>query len=92
MGGRGEAEAIPGRREFIAARRRLGHTVFYVSNRDCASPPPTSTDPCPAKSATMRNLVALGIDPRPIRHRMLLRGERPEWNTAQVPAPRVHRR
>jgi len=80
--GAGEADAIPGAREFIAAARRLGHTVFYVSNRDCASPPPTSTDPCPAKTATMRNLVALGIDPRPDPQRLLLRGERPEWNNS----------
>ena len=56
---------MPGAREFIAAARRLGHTVFYISNRDCTAPPPTATDPCPAKTATMRNLVALGIDPAP---------------------------
>ena len=63
--GAGQAEAVPGAREFIAAARRLGHTVFYISNRDCTVPPPTATDPCPAKTATMRNLVALGIDPAP---------------------------
>src|SRR5688572_30803996 len=58
----GQAEAVPGAREFIAAARRLGHTVFYVSNRDCTTPPGTAADPCPAKTGTMRNLVALGID------------------------------
>ena len=61
----GEAEAVPGAREFIAAARRLGHTVFYISNRDCTTPAPRADDPCPAKTATMRNLVALGIDPSP---------------------------
>ncbi len=76
----GEAEAIPGAREFIAAARRLGHTVFYISNRDCSAPAPTADDKCPAKTATMRNLVALGIDPAPDPDRMLLRGERPEWS------------
>lgn len=75
----GAAEAIPGAREFVATARRLGHTVFYVSNRDCSTPPPTSDDPCPAKTATLRNLVLLGIDPAPDPDRMLLRGERPEW-------------
>jgi 5'-nucleotidase (lipoprotein e(P4) family) len=84
----GEADAVPGAREFIAAARRLGHTVFYVSNRDCSTPPPTSNDPCPAKTATMRNLVALGIDPHPDPGRMLLRGERPEWRTGL----KTHRR
>jgi 5'-nucleotidase (lipoprotein e(P4) family) len=75
----GQAGAVPGAREFIAAARRLGHTVFYVSNRDCTAPPATASDPCPAKTATMRNLVALGIDARPDPDRMLLRGEKPEW-------------
>jgi 5'-nucleotidase (lipoprotein e(P4) family) len=76
----GQAEAVPGAREFIAAARQLGHTVFYVSNRDCSTPAPTPTDPCPAKAATARNLVALGIDPAPDPQRMLLRGERPDWS------------
>ena len=80
--GAGEAEAIPGARDFIAAARRLGHTVFYVSNRDCNVPAPTPTDPCPAKTSTFRNLVALGIESKPDPARMLLRGERPEWNNS----------
>jgi 5'-nucleotidase (lipoprotein e(P4) family) len=80
--GAGQAEAVPGARDFIATARRLGHSVFYVSNRDCSVPPPTASDPCPAKTATMRNLVQLGIDPRPDPEHMLLRGERPEWNNS----------
>src|SRR4051812_4362255 len=83
-----EAEAVPGAREFIAAARRLGHTVFYISNRDCTTPAPTDEDRCPAKTATLRNLVALGIDPAPDPGRLLLRGERPEWNTGA----KTHRR
>src|SRR6188508_1645288 len=55
--GAGKADAIPGAREFIATARRLGHSVFYVSNRDCSAPPATASDPCPAKTSTMRNLV-----------------------------------
>jgi 5'-nucleotidase (lipoprotein e(P4) family) len=84
----GEAEALPGAREFIAAARRGGQTVFYISNRDCTIPAPTASDPCPAKTATMRNLVALGIDPRPDPQHLLLRNERPEWNTGT----KTHRR
>jgi 5'-nucleotidase (lipoprotein e(P4) family) len=77
----GQAEAVPGAREFITAARSLGHTVFYVSNRDCGTPPATPGDPCPAKTASMRNLVKLGIDAKPDPDRMLLRGEKPEWAT-----------
>ncbi|HEU5133523.1 MAG TPA: HAD family acid phosphatase [Steroidobacteraceae bacterium] len=80
--GAGEADAVPGAREYIARARALGHTVFYISNRDCTAPPPTATDPCPAKTATMKNLLALGIDAAPDPQRMLLRGERPEWNNS----------
>jgi 5'-nucleotidase (lipoprotein e(P4) family) len=80
--GAGAAEAVPGAREFIAKARSLGHSVFYISNRDCSTPAPTPTDPCPARTATSANLVALGIDPAPDPARMLLRGERPEWNNS----------
>jgi 5'-nucleotidase (lipoprotein e(P4) family) len=86
--GAGEAQAVPGAREYIAKARALGHTVFYITNRDCMTPPATAADPCPAKTATMRNLVALGIDPVPDPQRMLLRGERPEWGTGA----KTHRR
>jgi 5'-nucleotidase (lipoprotein e(P4) family) len=75
----GEADAVPGAREFLDAARKVGHTIFYISNRDCKTPAPTATDPCPAKTATLRNLVALGIDLAPDPAKMLLRGERPEW-------------
>jgi 5'-nucleotidase (lipoprotein e(P4) family) len=83
-----EAEALPGAREFIAAARRLGHTVFYITNRDCNIPAPTATDPCPAKTATLRNLVALGIDPAPDPAHLLVRNEHPDWNTGT----KTHRR
>ena len=78
--GAGEAEAVPGAREFIAAARRLGHTVFFLSNRDCSTPAPTAQDSCPAKTATMKNLVRLGIDLAPDPDHLLLRKDRPEWN------------
>ncbi|HET9864653.1 MAG TPA: HAD family acid phosphatase, partial [Steroidobacteraceae bacterium] len=80
--GAGEAEAIPGAREFIAAARQLGHTVFFLSNRDCVTPAPTADDPCPAKTATLNNLVRLGIDLAPDPEHLLLRKERPEWSAS----------
>ncbi|HEU4589340.1 MAG TPA: HAD family acid phosphatase, partial [Steroidobacteraceae bacterium] len=86
--GAGEAEAVPGAREFIAAARRLGHTVFFLSNRDCSTPAPTAQDSCPAKTATMKNLVRLGIDLAPDPDHLLLRKDRPEWNSGT----KTHRR
>ena len=74
-----EAEAVPGAREYIATARKLGHTVFFLTNRDCTIPAPTAADKCPAKTATMKNLVALGIDRAPDPEHLLLRKERPEW-------------
>jgi 5'-nucleotidase (lipoprotein e(P4) family) len=79
--GTADAQAVPGAREFIAAARALGHTVFFLSNRDCAAPAPTAEDPCPAKTATMRNLVRLGIDLAPDPDHLLFRKDRPEWTT-----------
>jgi acid phosphatase len=75
----GEAELVPGARDFISAARKLGHTVFYISNRDCTTPAATPADKCPAKTATLRNLVALGVESSPDPDRLLLRAERPEW-------------
>jgi endonuclease/exonuclease/phosphatase family metal-dependent hydrolase len=87
--GAGEADAIPGAREFIGRARALGHTIFYISNRDCTAPPPTSADPCPAKTATMKNLVALGIDAKADPAHLLLRGEKPEWNKSSKTSRRA---
>ncbi len=77
-----EADAVPGAREFIARARKLGHTVFFLSNRDCTTPAATPEDSCPAKTATMKNLVTLGIDTSPDPDHLLLRKERPEWNNS----------
>jgi len=84
-----QAEALPGAREFIATARKLGHTVFYITNRDCKVPAPTATDACPAKTATMKNLVALGIDPAPDPEHLLVRNERPEWNSGNKTSRRA---
>ncbi len=76
----GVAEAVPGASEYIAAARQLGHTVFYITNRDCGVPASTANDPCPAQTTTIRNLLALGIDTVADPDRLMLRGERAEWN------------
>jgi 5'-nucleotidase (lipoprotein e(P4) family) len=85
--GQGEAVEVAGARDFIAAVRRLGHTVFFISNRDCKMPAPTATDPCPAKTATLRNLAKLDI-PADAEH-TLLRYERDDWSASNKTARRA---
>ncbi len=87
--GAGEADAIPGAREFIARARSLGHTIFYISNRDCTAPPPTAADPCPAKTATMKTWWRSASMPRPIRRHLCCRGEKPEWNKSSKTSRRA---
>lgn len=73
------ATAVPGAREFLWAAARAGHRIFYVTNRHCQPQFATRADPCPAKSATMRNLAALDLPFATDPQAVTLRGERPEW-------------
>jgi 5'-nucleotidase (lipoprotein e(P4) family) len=70
------ATAVPGSREFLAAAAAAGHRVFYVTNRECKA---AGADPCPQKTATQRNLAALGLPGAADPESLLLRRERPEW-------------
>jgi acid phosphatase len=74
----GAAPAVPGAVGFLRAASRAGHKVFYVTNRSC----PRGTAPgagCPAREATLRNLVALGLPDAAAPDALLQRGDRPEW-------------
>lgn len=73
------ATALPGAREFLWAAARAGHRIFYVTNRHCQPQFARADDPCPAKTATMRNLAALGLPFATDREAVSLRGERPGW-------------
>ena len=83
------ATAVPGAREFLTAAARAGHRVFYVTNRSCPRRPPAAGDPCPAKTATRRNLAALGLPDADDPASLLLRGERPEWESSSKVARRA---
>jgi 5'-nucleotidase (lipoprotein e(P4) family) len=74
------APALPGAREFLRAAAARGIRIFYVTNRECPRQRPTAGDPCPAKSATLRNLAALGLPGADEPETLLLRRERPEWD------------
>ena len=53
------APAIAGSVEFLQAASRAGHKIFYVTNRECRPADAQPDDPCPARTATHRNLQAL---------------------------------
>ena len=84
------AQLVPGAREFLDEAARLGHRIFYVTNRECPKSAPltgtesgteTGTDPCPPKTATQKNLIALGLPGAADPENLLLRRERPEWES-----------
>lgn len=74
------APALPGAREFLRAAAARGIRIFYVTNRECPRQRPDVGDPCPAKSATLRNLQALELPGADDPEALLLRRERPEWD------------
>lgn len=72
------AEEIPGSSEFCryAASRKV--TVFYLSNRDAGS-----------EADTRRNLQRLGFPLAEGTDTVLLRGEKPEWQSEKTPRRRM---
>lgn len=76
------ATAVPGAVEFLDAAAARGIRIFYVTNRECPKTPVAGPDPCPAKTATQRNLQALGLPGADDPSNLLLRRERPEWEAS----------
>jgi acid phosphatase len=76
------ATAIPGAVEFLKAASRMGHKIFYVTNRDCRPSDAQPADPCPARTATLRNLVALDLPNAADPDALTLRRERPQWESS----------
>lgn len=73
------APVMPGAREYLDAAAQRGVRIFYVTNRECPKVQPAGGDPCPAKTATQRNLIRLGLPGAADAENLLLRRERPEW-------------
>lgn len=67
-----QATPVPGALAYIADAQRCGLTVFFVTNRECVS-----SDDCPAKTATLRNLRQVGIIVSDSQ--LLLRNEQSGW-------------
>lgn len=77
------AGPIAGALEFLRAAHAAGHRVFYVTNRACPLvPEPAGADPCPQRTATMRNLAALGFPDADKPDSFLFRNAERDWRTA----------
>jgi acid phosphatase len=68
------ARAIAGVRDFVAAARAKGVTVFFVTNRPCE---PESGAACPQQQTTLDDIAEVGIETDDAH--LLLAYERPEW-------------
>ncbi len=75
------ATLVPGAREFLEAAARAGHRVFYLTNRMCVPAVKKAGDACAARAATRKNLTALGLPFADDDAALLLRRERPEWDS-----------
>jgi acid phosphatase len=76
------ATAIPGAVAFLSAAAAAGHKIFYVTNRLCQRLESAPADPCPARTATLRNLRALGLPNVDDAETLMLRGERTQWSSS----------
>jgi len=75
------APPIPGALEFLTAAKRAGHRIFYVTNRECPpAPAPVGEDPCPQRTATMRNLATHGFPDADRVDSFLLLNGKPAWH------------
>lgn len=83
------APAIAGSVAFLQAASRAGHQIFYVTNRECRPEDARAEDPCPARTATLRNLEALGLPNASAPGALSLRRERPEWESSNKTARRA---
>jgi len=80
-----DAIPVPGVVEFVAAARRAGVTVFFLTNRPCrdiANDP----DPCPQKHAVVEEIRTAGME-ADAAHVML--SEEQGWDRAKI-ARRMH--
>lgn len=73
--------AVSGARQFVAAARDLGVTVFFVTNRPC-EPIAGIDDFCPQKQTTIDDINEVGIDVESIH--VMLSGERPGWDREKL--------
>jgi acid phosphatase len=83
------APAVPGAAEFIRAARAMTDPsgrpvrVFFITNRECA-PRAGSAASCPQQDDTLANLESLGLGAPTLTDDLMLKGERPEWESEKL--------
>lgn len=88
------AVPVPGALAFVERAVAEGVSVIYVTNRRCSeregSDETFTVRHCPQKSDTLENLVTAGFPPLGPTDLLILRGERPEWDTSEKQTRRQH--
>lgn len=83
------APAVPGAAAFIRAARLMSDSagrpvrVFFVTNRECA-PRADPSAACPQQDDTSANLESLGLGSATLADDLMLKGERPEWDSEKL--------
>jgi 5'-nucleotidase (lipoprotein e(P4) family) len=86
---RRSASAVPGAVSFIRAARLMSDSsgrpvrIFFITNRECA-PRAGSMAACPQHDDTQANLEALGLGAATLGEDLMLKGERPEWDSEKL--------
>jgi acid phosphatase len=57
--------------------------IFFITNRECATRAPGGP-PCPQQDDTAANLEALGLGSPTLADDLMLKGERPEWESEKL--------
>jgi 5'-nucleotidase (lipoprotein e(P4) family) len=83
------APAVPGAAEFIRAARAMkdpsGRAVriIFITNRECARRAGIEST-CPQQDDTAANLATLGLGSPTLVDDLMLKGERPEWESEKL--------
>lgn len=83
------APAVPGAAEFIHAARAMADPsgrpvrVIFITNRECAQRPGSAAT-CPQQVDTQANLESLGLGVPTLADDLMLKGERPEWDSEKL--------
>jgi acid phosphatase len=86
---RRSAPAVPGAAEFIRAARSMKDPsgrpvrVFFITNRECGRRAGNESA-CPQQDDTAANLVSLGLGSPTLGEDLMLKGERPEWESEKL--------
>lgn len=86
---RRSAPSVPGAAGFIRAARAMQDPsgrpvrVFFITNRECA-PRAGVASACPQQDDTAANLAALGLGSPTLADDLMLKGERPDWESEKL--------